>query len=159
MFKSNEKEHHINMHCWWYLVLVCNQPNTVNQWFDWYSFSKIFIATKLKFKGTPWIILKESGQPHSAQESTKIRRLHQRGRETKKSLFLCSSRLCLMGWSSFSLEILKVSSCAFPGSSQLGTPVAKRCCIGFLEIYRKKCFVCKYIFNCLTGSEVMVMSI
>ena len=65
-----------------------------------------------------------------------MRRLHQRGRETKKFLFLSSSRLCLMGWDSSSLEILKVCSCADPGSSQLGTPVAKRCCRGFLEVYR-----------------------
>jgi hypothetical protein len=40
------------------------------------------------------------------------------------------------GWGSSSLEILKVCSCADPGSSQLGTLVVKRCCRGFLEIYR-----------------------
>ena len=48
--------------------------------------------------------------PYSAQESTKIRSLHQRGKETKKFLFLSSSRLCLMGWGSSSLEILQVCS-------------------------------------------------
>ena len=37
---------------------------------------------------------------------------------------------------SSSLDILQVFSCADPGSSQLGTPVAKRCCRGFLEVYR-----------------------
>ena len=65
-----------------------------------------------------------------------MRSLHRRGRETKKFLFLSSSRLCLMGWGSSSLEILQVCSCADPGSSQLGTPVAKMCCRGFLEVYR-----------------------
>ena len=86
----------------------------------------------------PWIVRRVSGQPHSAQESAKIRSLHQRGREKKKYLFLSSSRLCLMGWGSSSLEILQVCSCADPGSSKLGTPVAKRCCRGFLEVYRVK---------------------
>ena len=55
-----------------------------------------------------------------------MRSLHRRGRETKKFLFLSSSRLCLMGWGSSFLEILQVFSWADPGSSQLGTPVAKR---------------------------------
>ena len=41
-----------------------------------------------------------------------------------------------MGWGSSSLEILQVCSCADPGSSQLGTLVAKRCCRGFLEVNR-----------------------
>ena len=99
----------------------------------------VFVPISQVYNGkvslTPWIIPRVSGQPHSAQESTKMRRLHQRGRETKKFLFLCSSCLCLMGWGSSSLEILKVCSCADPGSSQLGTPGAKRCCRGFLEIY------------------------
>ena len=65
-----------------------------------------------------------------------MRSLHQRGRETKKSLSLSSSHLCLMGWGSSSLEILQVCSCADPDSSQLGTSVARRCCRGFLEVYR-----------------------
>ena len=65
-----------------------------------------------------------------------MRSLHQRGRETKKFLFVSSSCLCFMGWGSSSLDILQVCSCADPGSSQLGTPVAKRCCRGFLEVYR-----------------------
>ena len=65
-----------------------------------------------------------------------MRSLHQRVRETKKFLSLSSSRLCLKGWGSSSLENLQVCSCADPGSSQLGTPVAKRCCRGFLEVYR-----------------------
>ena len=73
---------------------------------------------------TPWILQRVSGQPQSAQESTKMRRLHQMGRDTKKFLFLCSSCLCLIGWGSSSLEILKVCSCADLGSLQLGTPVA-----------------------------------
>ena len=59
-----------------------------------------------------------------------MRRLHRRGRETKKFLFLSSSRLCLMGWGSSS----QVCSWADPGSSQLRTPAAKRCCRGFLEV-------------------------
>ena len=65
-----------------------------------------------------------------------MRNLHQRVRETKKFLSLSSSRLCLKGWGSSSLKILQVCSCADPGSSQLGTPVAKRCCRGILEVYR-----------------------
>ena len=69
-----------------------------------------------------------------------MRSLQQRGRETKKYLFLSSSRLCLMGWGSSSLEILQVCSCADPGSSQLGTPVAKRCCRVFLKVYRVYAF-------------------
>ena len=70
-----------------------------------------------------------------------MRSLHQRGRETKKFPSLSSSRLCLMGWGSSSLEILQVCSCAEPGSSQLGTPVARGCCRDFLELYRvcEKC--------------------
>ena len=85
---------------------------------------------------TPWIVPRVFGQPHSAHESTKMRSLHQRGRETKKFLFHSSSCLCLMGWGSSSLEILQICSCADWGSSQLGTPVANRCCRGFLEVYR-----------------------
>ena len=85
---------------------------------------------------SPCIILRVSGQPHSAQESTKMRSLHKRGRETKKFLSISSSRLCLMGWGSSSLQILQVCSCADPGSWQLGTPVARGCCRGFLELYR-----------------------
>ena len=65
-----------------------------------------------------------------------MRSVHQRVRETKKFLSLSSSRLCLKGWGSSSLENLQVCSCADPGSSQLGTPVAKRCCRVFLEVYR-----------------------
>ena len=65
-----------------------------------------------------------------------MRSLHWRGRETKKLIFLSSSRLCLMGWVSFSLEILQVCSWADPGSSQRGTPVAKRYRRDFLEVYR-----------------------
>ena len=85
---------------------------------------------------SPWIVTRVPGHPHSAQESTEMRSLHQRVKETKKFLSLSSSRLCLKGWGSSSLEILPVCSCADPGSSQLGTPVAKRCCRGFLEVYR-----------------------
>ena len=33
--------------------------------------------------GAPCIVARVSGQPHSAQESTKMRSLHQRERETK----------------------------------------------------------------------------
>ena len=87
-------------------------------------------------KYTPWIVPRVSGHPHSAQEFTKMRSLHWRGRETKKWFFLSSSRLCLMGWGSSSLEILMVCSWADQGSSQLGTPGAKRCCRDFLELYR-----------------------
>jgi hypothetical protein len=65
-----------------------------------------------------------------------MRSLHRRGRETKKYLFLSSSSLCLMGWGSSALEILQGCSWADPGSSQLGTPVAKRYCRDFLEVYR-----------------------
>ena len=88
------------------------------------------------FSLTPWIVPRVSGHPHSAQESSKMRSLHWRGRETKKFFFLSSFCLCLMGWGSSSLEILQVCSWADPGSSQLGTPVAKRRCRGFLEVYR-----------------------
>ena len=84
----------------------------------------------------PCILPRVSGHPQSAQESSEMRSLHQRVRETKKFLCLSSSRLCLKGWGSSSLELLQVCSCADPGSSQLGTPVAKRCCRGFLEVYR-----------------------
>ena len=92
------------------------------------------------FKGsTPCIVPRVSGHPHSAQESTEMRSLHQSGRETKKFLVLSSSRLCLKGWGSSSLDILQVCSCAEPGSSQLRTPAAKRCCRGFLEVYRVRC--------------------
>ena len=84
----------------------------------------------------PCIVPRVSGHPHSAQETTEMRSLHQSGRETKKFLILSSSRLCLKGWGSSSLDILQVCSCAEPGSSQLGTPVAKRCCRVFLEVYR-----------------------
>ena len=65
-----------------------------------------------------------------------MRSLHQRVRETKKFLSRSSSRLCLKGWGGSSMENLPVCSCADPGSSQLGTPVAKRCCRVFLEVYR-----------------------
>ena len=75
-----------------------------------------------------------------------MRSLHRRGRETKKFLFLSSSRLCLMGWGSSSLEILKVCSWGDPGSSQLGTLVAKRCCGGFLEVYRMAYFLLFFSF-------------
>ena len=63
-----------------------------------------------KGKGAPCIVPRVSGHPHSAQESTEMRSLHRRGRETKKFIFLSSSRLCLMGWGSSSLEILQVCS-------------------------------------------------
>ena len=55
-----------------------------------------------------YLVLRVSGQPNSAQESTKMRILHQRGRTTMIFFLLSSSCLCLMGWGSSSLEILKV---------------------------------------------------
>ena len=57
-----------------------------------------------------------------------MRSLHQRGRETKKFLFLSSSRLCLMGYGSSSLEILQVCSCA-GGASRNTSP--------FLSLYSR----------------------
>ena len=98
--------------------------------------SKRYLKVQVRQSISPCIFPRVSGHPHSAQESAEMRSLHQRGRETKKFLFLSSSCLCLMGWGSSSLEILQVCSWADPGSSQLGTPVAKRCCRGFLEVYR-----------------------
>ena len=88
------------------------------------------------YRWTPCIVPRISGHPHSSQESPEMRSPHQRGRETKKLFFLSLSRLCLKGLCSSSLEILQVCSCADPGSSQLRTHVAKRCCRDFLEVYR-----------------------
>ena len=58
----------------------------------------------------------------------------QRDKDISLSQFILS--MFDNGGGSSSLEILKVCSCADPGSSQLGTPVAKRCCRDFLEVYR-----------------------
>jgi hypothetical protein len=79
-----------------------------------------------------------------------MRSLHQRVRETKKFLSLSSSRRCVMGWGSSSLESLLVGSCADPGSSQMGTPVAKRCCRVFLEVYR----VLTVNWRLVTGEQI-----
>ena len=83
----------------------------------------------------PWIVPRVSGHPHSAQESFKWKACTG-GAERQRIFFLSSSCLCLMGWGSSSLEILQVCSWADQGSSQLGIPVAKRRCRGFLEVYR-----------------------
>ena len=53
------------------------------------------------FGCSPCILPRVSGHSHSAQESTEMRSLHQRVRETKKFLSLSSSRLFLKGWGSW----------------------------------------------------------
>ena len=58
---------------------------------------KVLRQTFSNIDQPPWIVLRVSGQPHLAQESSERRSLHLRGRETKKFIFLSSSRLCLRG--------------------------------------------------------------
>ena len=50
------------------------------------------------FHFTPWIVPRIPGHLHSAQDSTEIRSLHRRGRETKKLFFLLFFHLLSVWW-------------------------------------------------------------